>query len=141
MGDIVKMMIDGIGDMTRKILGQDTEKEIVMLCEQSNSHDLYMVLRQFVEQERFCEAEDLLYSELDKGYTEGKYLAGIEFYELMKEVEENVLLRSNFPPDEIEDGMAELEKYKETYGGDMVIEYRERPAAGQAKKRKKSKKK
>ena len=140
MADIVKMMIDGIGDLTKKILGQEVEKEIIMFSEQSNSHDLYMVLRQFVEQERFCEAEDLLYAELDKGYTEGKYLAGVEFYEMLREADEAVLIRSNFPPNEIDDGVRELARYKEEYGGEMLLE--ERAAAPVRNKKKgKSKKK
>ena len=136
MADIVKMMIDGIGDLTKKILGQEVEKEIVMFSEQSNSHDLYMVLRQFVEQERFCEAEDLLYSELDKGYTEGKYFAGAEFYEMLKEVDGEVLIKSNFPPEEIAEGIVELARYRDLYGGDMLLEEREPRSKLKRKKKK-----
>jgi len=129
MADIIKMMIDGIGDMTAKILDKDREKEIVMFTEESNSHDLYTVLAQFVDESRYCEAEDLLFEELDKGFTEGKYLAGIEFYEMLKNVDKDTLRTCNFPHSEIEDGIYALKKYREEHAGvvdegviDQIIE-------------------
>jgi len=117
MADIIKMMIDGIGDMTAKILGTEREKEIVMFTEESNSHDLYTVLAQFVDEGRYCEAEDLLFEELDKGFTEGKYLAGVEFYEMLKETDKDLLKAGNFPYSEIADGICALNKCKETHTG------------------------
>jgi len=117
MADIIKMMIDGIGDMTAKILGTEREKEIVMFTEESNSHDLYTVLAQFVGEGRYCEAEDLLFEELDKGFTEGKYLAGVEFYEMLKEIDKDTLKACNFPHSEIEDGICALKKCRDEHAG------------------------
>jgi len=117
MADIVKMMIDGIGDFTAKILDKEREKEIVMFTEESNSHDLYTILKQYVEEGRYCEAEDMLFEELNKGYSEGKYLAGIEFYEMLKEIDKDILKAGNFPYSEIQDGIKALNKAKEERAG------------------------
>ncbi|MCL2370176.1 MAG: DUF6483 family protein [Firmicutes bacterium] len=117
MADIVKMMIDGIGDFTAKILDKEREKEIVMFTEESNSHDLYTILKQYVEEGQYCEAEDMLFEELNKGYSEGKYLAGIEFYEMLKEIDKDILKAGNFPYSEIQDGIKALNKAKEERAG------------------------
>ena len=110
-------MIDGIGDFTAKILDKEREKEIVMFTEESNSHDLYTILKQYVEEGQYCEAEDMLFEELNKGYSEGKYLAGIEFYEMLKEIDKDILKAGNFPYSEIQDGIKALNKAKEERAG------------------------
>ena len=137
MADFVKMMLDGVGEMTRKVLGKEETKEIVMFSEQSNSHDLYTVITQYVEEHRFCEAEDLLYEEIDKGFTEGKYLAGVEFYEMLKAIDEEVLIAHNFSLKEVEDGQKELNRYKELHGGELVYSEPKEPRPKPKKKKKK----
>ena len=120
MADIVKMMVGGVGDLLAKVIGkEEDEKEIVVITEASSSHDLYTVLKQMVDAGRYCDAEDLLFEEIDKEYTGGKYLAGLEFYDMLRELGNEQLLTGNFSISEVDDGLKDLEELKEKRAGLM----------------------
>lgn len=111
MGDIIKQMIDGIGDIARVLTGHGVANKYEIIFEQEQAEQLLRELMILLNEGEICRAEDLLFKELEKDFTEEKYQSGLQFYEQLKKLDNNYLLSHNFSCEEINQGIKSLNKF------------------------------
>lgn len=67
--------------------------------------ELWGKLLSLIEQKKFCEAENLLFSEIENGES---FSIAIEFYTKLNEFSDNELEDNNFSREEIYDGLKDI---------------------------------
>lgn len=69
---------------------------------------LYHEIKQLIETRELCKAEDLLYNAIDFG-DEACIEVALDFYQTINAWSDETLERCNFPRDEINDGLKQIE--------------------------------
>ena len=100
--------------------GEDLRSDIRIETQRQTDADagaLSFELFRLVREERFCEAENLLWAAVEEGDPEAP-TAGLRFYRVLNELPDETLERGDFPRDEILSGLKEL---CAAYGCDLSV--------------------
>ncbi len=92
--------------LIRFLSGEDRSKEEFTLV-QTNTNELYARLRELLDRDQICEAENLLYDWAD-GTDYTAFHAALQFYQDINEYSEQRLEACNFSRQEILDGLWEI---------------------------------
>lgn len=113
--DILEHAMNGIGKVLAKMLfnkEEDNEHEIFL--EQSESISfITAILNAMMAESEFNEAENFLFDLLEESFNEEVYKLGIDFFEKLRLKTEDQLKVANYSYEEIEQGIADLNKLKQ----------------------------
>lgn len=122
MSDYLMRMIDHIGEMARNIFDRNEDNDIHMTSESSASLEtLTSHLLDLLEQEKYNEGENVLFSYAEKDNSAYVLYAGKMFYSRLAELSADDLLRGGFSREEIYQGLRDFSHYfeKSPDSGDM----------------------
>ncbi len=101
----IEMMVQFI---TMTVLHKDSiHYEIIDETNLSKTDSLYKELCGLIAKHRICEAENLLYENLNEGNTEYLEMA-LDFYQTINQMTDDELEKCNFSREEINDGINEM---------------------------------
>lgn len=95
------------------LTGKRRDSELISVIRQNqlNTNDLYKKVHKLLKENKICEAEDLIFEDIEEKNIENLY-AGVLFYNDLKNYDEEELKKYNFSIEEIDIGLIDL---KNTY--------------------------
>ncbi len=108
--DWLMRQIEAISAMLAFLLTGKTERKEdsgAVIFDAGAENSLYSRLKSLVQQQRLCEAEDLLFDAMDAWNSEAAE-AGIRFYADINKLSDSQLEQANFSREEIQEGLKHL---------------------------------
>lgn len=110
----IEKLIKEIGKSIGKIICNKKEENNEKInIEQMSPIDIFkIILTKVVHEGDYNKAEDLIFDELEKNNSQEVYEIAIDFYNSLIKKSDEFLRKSNFPREEVYQGLKDIEKFK-----------------------------
>lgn len=114
---ILRMIEELINILIKTLKDENKDKEEEINSFDVNSDELYLYLKEFVDNKKINDAENYLFDKLNEN-NKKDFLSGMAFYKYLNEKDDEFLEKCDYSREEVLEGMADLSK---KYGfGDFV---------------------
>lgn len=115
--DYILRMVEELINVLIKTLKDGTEDKEEINSFDANNDELYLYLKELVDNKKINEAENYLFEKLNEN-NKRDFLSGMAFYKYLNEMSDEFLEEADYSREEVLEGMADLSK---KYGfGDFV---------------------
>lgn len=114
---ILRMIEELINILIKTLKDENKDKEEEINSFDANSDELYLYLKELVNNKKINDAENYLFDKLNEN-NKKDFLSGMAFYKYLNEKDDEFLEKCDYSREEVLEGMADLSK---KYGfGDFV---------------------
>ena len=114
---ILRMIEELINILIKTLKDENKDKEEEINSFDANSDELYLYLKDLIDNKKINEAENYLFDKLNEN-NKKDFLSGMAFYKYLNEKDDEFLEKCDYSREEVLEGMADLSK---KYGfGDFV---------------------
>ena len=114
---ILRMIEELINILIKTLKDENKDKEEEIISFDVNSDELYLYLKELVDNKKINDAENYLFDKLNEN-NKKDFVSGMAFYKYLNEKDDEFLENCDYSREEVLEGMADLSK---KYGfGDFV---------------------
>lgn len=110
----IEKLIEELGkSFGEAIFNKREESSVRININQISGTDIFkLILKKLVYERNYNKAEDLIFDELEKNNSPETYEITVEFYNMLLKKSDEELNKSNFPREEIYQGLQDIKRFR-----------------------------